>query len=108
MSAVGIAAGASVLKGRSLAPVILKTLPIRTEKEKEREKEKVQYILQLSTDSITVESEKPGDFTVTVWKKVGTQPPQGAPEAEIRLTPPTGAGLIVNPSVGQGQMSVQV
>ena len=111
----GVVGGAVVLtkkKPPAEAPVVQprpKPKEVKTkEKEKEKEKEEIQYILQLSTDRLLVEPGKPANLMVTVWKQVGSQPPQQASEAAISLTLPAEAGLIMTPSSGRGQLSAQV
>jgi hypothetical protein len=88
-----------------------KTPPPAQQKQKEKKKEEEKpskYILQISTDRMAIDREKPGDLTVTVWKQVGSQPPQQAQEATISLTVPSDAGLIITPSSGQGQLKAKV
>lgn len=116
IAVVGVVGGALVLKGRTKPPETPPTRAIKAEtihekekeKEKKEEKEEIQYILQISTDKLSIEPKKPGNLTVTVWKQVGTKPPQLAPEAVISLVPQAGSGVNVTPASGQGQLQVQV
>jgi hypothetical protein len=78
-------------------------------KKEEREEEKVRYILQLSTDHLTVTPETAARLKVTAWKVVGTRPPAPAPEAAIALSVPAGnEGLSVRPASGTGSVEAVV
>ncbi|HPA07893.1 MAG: hypothetical protein KA094_01430 [Methanoregulaceae archaeon] len=82
----------------------------REKKKKEKkEPEKVRYILQLSTDRVTVTPDSAASLKVTAWKIVGTSPPAPAPEAAITLTVPAGnEGLSVQPASGTGSVEASV
>jgi len=95
--------GGLVIKGRQK-----KSLETPKEKEKEKKKPSV-YILQLSTDRMTVGPDNPGQLTVTVWKQEPNGSLRQAPEASIRIPVPAAySGLKVVPSAGQGTLTTQV
>lgn len=76
---------------------------------KKKEKEKVRYILQLSTDHVTVTPEATAHLKVTAWKIAGESPPAPAPEAAITLTLPAGnEGLSIQPASGTGSVETSV
>lgn len=79
-------------------------------KEKDNEKKKPSvYILQLSTDRMTVAPDKPGQLVVTVWKQEPNGPLRKAPDAGIGIqVPATYPGLRVVPAAGQGMLTAQV
>jgi hypothetical protein len=104
---IGVAGIAAV--GAALALKKRGQAPKTDEKDQKKQKEQTTYILQLSTDRITIEPDKPGTLTVMVWKQVGNKPPQQATDAAISITAPAAAaGLNVIPSTGQGTLTSQV
>jgi hypothetical protein len=99
----GLAIGAKKLAGGKGKP------DSGDKKKKEKEPEKVRYILQLSTDHLTITPEAPAHLKVTAWKIVGENPPAPAPEAGITLTVPAGnEGLLVQPVSGNGSVETSV
>lgn len=104
--------GGLVLKGRTKPPDVTPAKSTKPgtgkDKEEKEEKKSSRYILQLSTDRLSIEPGKPANLMVTVWKQVGSQLPQQASEAGISLTLPAEAGLIITPSSGQGHLNAQV
>jgi hypothetical protein len=109
-----IAVGGAILINRSKtpesppAPPPLQKPQVRKKEERKEEKKPSRYILQLSTDRLSIEPGQPANLVVSVWKQMGTQPPQRAPEAAISLTVPADSGLIIIPSSGQGELRAQV
>ena len=78
-------------------------------KKKEKEPEKVRYILQLSSDRLTVTPDSTGHLKVTAWKIVGESPLAPAPEAALTLTVPAGNdALSVRPNSGTGSVDAIV
>lgn len=100
----GIGIGAQVL-GRQKA----KRAAPRGKKEQKEDKEKVRYILQLSSDHVTVTPDSPALLRITTWKVIGENPPVPAPEATITLTVPPGTeGLSVSPASGAGFIETRI
>jgi hypothetical protein len=98
-------AGAKLLGGKKKTAAAGKP----EEKKKKKEQEKVRYILQLSTDRLTVTADATAHLTVTAWKIIGDTPSAPAPEAAITLTiPPEDRGLSVQPPSGQGTVEASV
>lgn len=110
IAVIGVVGGALVLtKKKPPAPTpVEKPLIKPKEVKKKEEKKPSRYILQLSTDRLSVEPGKPANLVVSVWKQVGSQPPQRAPEAAISLTVPADSGLLIIPSSGQGELRAQI
>ncbi|HIH27657.1 MAG TPA: hypothetical protein HA256_06765 [Methanoregulaceae archaeon] len=76
---------------------------------KKKEKEKVRYILQISTERLTVTPDASAHLKVTAWKIVGENPPAPAPEATITLKVPAGnEGLSIQPASGTGSVEASV
>jgi len=72
-------------------------------------KEQIRYILQLSTDRVTVTPDSPAKLEVTAWKVVDSRPPVPAPEAAITLAITAGnEGLSVTPTSGTGSVQATI
>ena len=103
--------GVLVVLGGGLALGIKKfsTHKVSEKEEEKNEKEQTRYILQLSTDHVTVTPDSPARLNVTAWKIVGSRSPAPAPEAAITLTVAAGnEGLSVSPSSGTGSVQVTI
>lgn len=107
---IGAAAiiGAGAVIGAKKLGAKGKTIPEKKKKEENGE-EKVRYILQLSSDHLTVTPDTPASLKVTAWKVIGTRPPAPAPEAAITLAAPAGGGgLSIQPASGTGSVEVVI
>ncbi len=77
-------------------------------KEDEEKKKSVVYILQLSTNRLTIGPDRPGELGITVWKQEAGGPLRQAPEAGISIQVPAPSGLRVIPATGQGTLAARV
>jgi hypothetical protein len=106
---VGAVVGAKLLGGKKPAPVTRETTGQKEEKKKEKKKEEsVTYILQLSANKLSVTAEQSASLTVTVWKKVGENPPVPEPGAVVTVENPANSGLSVSPSSGNSPLQSEV